>query len=297
MPEDLAIEMMADDPEATLGGSGQPGGIAVPVEGGYRVSGQWAFASGSHHTRWLCGSCFIEDDGVRRIGEDGNPEMVMMWFNSDQYTLVDTWHTMGLRASGSGDFAVKDAFVPEGRFIAPMQTKSAYQAGTIFQTRVGLLLGPTFAPVAIGVAREALAAYIDLALKKKPSRSNKMLFEYESVAQTIGRAEAKINAAHVYLHYAMCERLWPAMLAGEGDSEDVAVECYYASAFATQNCNEAVEMLQEMAGGTGVYESSPIERCFRDVHMVSKHLGSSAWTNYARGGNFRLGLGFSMRRS
>lgn len=296
MPEHIVLEMMREDPNATLGGSGMPGGIAVPVEGGYRVSGRWAFTSGSNHTRWLCGSCLIQDDGVTRLDEDGNPDTRMMWFRSDQYKLIDTWHTLGLRASGSHDFEVKDAFVPDDRFVAAQVTRSPYQSGTIFQTRPGLLLGPTFAPVAIGVAREALDAFIALALRKKPTRSNKLLSEYESVAQTIGRAEAKINSGHAYLHYTMCERLWPAMLAGEGDSEEIAVDIYYASAFATQSANEAVELLHDAAGGTGIYESSPLERCFRDVHMVSKHFGSSAWTNYARGGNFRLGLGFSMRR-
>ena len=296
MPEHIVVEMMADDPMVSLGGSGQPGGVAVPVEGGYRVSGRWGFGSGSNHTRWMCGSCTFQDDGETRMGEDGNPVSHMLFFNSDQYTLVDTWHTMGLRASGSGDFEVKDVFVPDDRFVAAQVTKSEYQSGTLFQTRPGLLLGPTFAPVAIGVAREALAAFIELAGKKKLNRSSKMLFEFETVANMIGRAEAKINAAHAFLHSVMCETLWPAMLRGGGDSEEIAVQCYYASAFAAQNCNEAVEILQEGAGGSGVYESSPLERCFRDVHMVSKHMGSNNSANYTRGGNFRLGLGFSMRR-
>jgi alkylation response protein AidB-like acyl-CoA dehydrogenase len=64
MPEEVIVEMMREDTMATLGGSGMPGGIAVPVEGGYRVSGRWAFTSGSQHTRWLCGNCMIQ--GRRR---------------------------------------------------------------------------------------------------------------------------------------------------------------------------------------------------------------------------------------
>jgi alkylation response protein AidB-like acyl-CoA dehydrogenase len=297
IPEYRAREMMEGTPDATLGGSGQPGGVAVPVEGGYRITGRWSFASGSHHTRWLCGNCQIHDDGVARVGEDGNPEMRMFWFNSDEYQLIDTWFTTGLRASGSGDCEVNDVFVPEDRYVQGMLTKSPYQTGTIFQTRVALLLGPPFSAVAIGVAREALAAFIELATKKKPSRSNKILSEYDSVANLIGRAEAKINAAHAYLHNTMCERLWPAMLEGNGDSEEIAVDVFYASAFAAQNAAEAVDILVEAAGGTGIYETSPLERCFRDVHMVSKHAGSQAAINYTRGGNFRLGFGFSMRRS
>jgi alkylation response protein AidB-like acyl-CoA dehydrogenase len=296
VPEQHAIEMMRDNPDATLGGSGQPGGIAKAVDGGYICSGRWGFASGSHHTRWLCANCSIQDNGVQRVDEDGNPQMRMMWFNSDDYVLHDTWHTTGLRATGSGDIAVKDVFVPEDRFINGQMTKSPYQDGTIFQTRVALLLGPPFSAVAIGIAREALAAFIDLAIKKKPSRSNKVLSEYDSTAQLIGRAEAKINASHAYLHNAMCERLWPAMLEGNGDSEDIAVDVFYAAAFAAQNAAEAVDILVEAAGGTGIYNSSPLERCFRDVHMVSKHAGSQAAINYTRGGNFRLGNGFSMRR-
>jgi alkylation response protein AidB-like acyl-CoA dehydrogenase len=203
---------------------------------------------------------------------------------------------MGLRGSGSHDFEVKDVFVPAERFVSGMLTKSPYQAGTLYQTRVVLLLLPTFASVAIGIAREALDAFVELAQKKKPTRATRFLSEYDSIAQTIGRAEAKINAAHDYLHGAMCERLWSAMEAGNGDSEAIAVDVFYAGAFACQMANEAVEMLQDAAGGTGIYESSPLERCFRDVHMVSKHAGGSAQTNYTRGGNFRLGNGFSLAR-
>ncbi|MGE0687450.1 MAG: acyl-CoA dehydrogenase family protein, partial [Dehalococcoidia bacterium] len=294
MPEHVVREMMADEPMATLGGSGQPGGIAVPVEGGYRITGRWAFTSGSNHTRWICGNCRIDD------GSEPNPEappdLRMFWFRSDQYEVLDTWYTMGLRASGSHDFEVKDVFVPADRFVSGMLTKSPYQTGTIYQTRVVLLLLPTFASVAIGIAREALDEFVKLAQKKKPTRATRLLAEYDSIAQTIGRAEAKINAAHDYLHGAMCERLWSAMKAGNGDDEALAVDVFYAGAFACQMANEAVEVLQDAAGGTGIYESSPLERCFRDVHMVSKHAGGSAQTNYTRGGNFRLGNGFSLAR-
>jgi alkylation response protein AidB-like acyl-CoA dehydrogenase len=191
---------------------------------------------------------------------------------------------------------VKEVFVPEDRFINGQMTKSPYQDGTIFQTRVPLLLGPPFSAVAIGIAREALKTFIDLSLTKKPSRASKTLAEYDSVARIIGAAEAKINAAHAYLHYTMCERLWPAMLDGRGDDEDIAVDVFYSAAFAAQTAGEAVDMLMEAAGGTGVYETSPLERCFRDVHMVSKHAGSQQASGYSRGGNFRLGHGFSMRR-
>jgi alkylation response protein AidB-like acyl-CoA dehydrogenase len=248
-----------------------PGGIAVPVEGGYRVSGRWGFTSGSQHTRWLCGNCMVQENGETKLGPDGNPELKFLWFNSDQYTLIDTWDTLGLRASGSGDFEVKDVFVPEDRFVMGQTTKSAYNDATIFQTRIGLLLSSTFASVAIGIAREALAAFIELSGSKKPRQSNKTLAEFESVANTIGRAEAKIMASHYYLHNAMCVNLWQAALEGRGDDEDRAIECYYSSAFAAQNCNEAVQMLLEAAGGTGVYRKSPLERCFRDVHTAAQH--------------------------
>ena len=85
VPEHHAIDMMKDNPDATLGGSGQPGGVAKVVEGGYLCSGRWGFASGSHHTRWLCANCSIEENGEKRLDEEGNPVMRMMWFNSDDY--------------------------------------------------------------------------------------------------------------------------------------------------------------------------------------------------------------------
>ncbi len=295
MPEERAVQMMEDNPDATGGGSGQPGGVAVPVEGGYRVTGRWPFASGCNHTRWLGGNCLVKVDGETKLGEDGNPELQMIFFSSDEYRIIDTWHTTGLRASGSHDIVVEDVFVPEDRKVTGALTKSPYQSGTIFQTRVALLLGPPLSAVAIGIACEAIDAFAELALKKTPSRSSKTLAQMDNVVMTLGRAEAKVNAARAYLHKAMCDHLWPEMLAGRGDSEPAAIDVFYASAFTAQSCAEAVDMLHEAAGTSGIYEGNVIERCFRDVHMVSKHAGS-AQANYTRGGAYKLGFGFSMRR-
>jgi len=295
MPEERARVMMQDNPDATAGGSGQPGGVAVPVEGGYRISGRWPFASGCNHTRWLGGNCTIQDQGVTRLDADGNPELHMFFFSSDEYEIIDTWHTTGLRASGSHDIKVEDVFVPEDRKVKGALTKSPYQAGTIFQTRVALLLGPPLAAVGIGIASEAIDAFAELALSKTPSRSSRTLAENDHIVMTLGRAEAKVRAARSYLHSSMCDRLWPEMVAGNGDSEAAAVDVFYASAFAAQNAAEAVDMLQQAAGTSGIYEGNVIERCFRDVHMVTQHAGAAP-ANYSRGGRYRLGFGFSMRR-
>lgn len=295
MQEDVAATMVADDPNVTGGGSGQPGGVAIPVEGGYKISGRWPFASGVHHVRWFGCNCTVQEDGETKLDAEGNPELRMMFVSSDQFEILDTWHTTGLRASGSHDIVVTDAFVPEGRYIAGMATKSPFQSGTIFQTRIALLLGPPLSAVGIGIAREAIDAFTELALRKKRSRATKTLAEYDHTLMVLGQAEAKVNAARAYLHRSMCEHLWPEMLAGRGDSEAAAIDVFYASAFTAQATFEAVEMLHEAAGTSGVYEGNPLERCFRDISMVRLHAGSAS-SNFARGGAYKLGLGFSMRR-
>jgi alkylation response protein AidB-like acyl-CoA dehydrogenase len=296
MDQPTAAEMLAGEPDATLGGSGQRGGRATPVEGGYRISGRWSFMSGVHHKRWVCGNTImLDENGEERKNEDGSPVFYMCFFRNDQYEIIDTWHTTGLRGTGSHDVEVKEAFVPEKRKIAGMSIHSEHQSGPLYHTRIPLLLGPPLSAVGLGIAAEAIDSFAELAGTKVPSRSQRRLAENDFVQMGLGKAMAKVNAGRAYLYQAMCDNLWPAMVAGNGDSEEVAIDVFLSSVNAAQSAAEAVDILQGLAGTTGIYEGHPIERAFRDVHMVTQHAGS-ALTNYSRGGAFKLGLGFSMQR-
>ena len=98
-----------------------PVGQAVRVDGGYRVSGRWQFGSGSLHADRIVGGCLVLVDGAPVMGERGLPEMLVAWLPRDDVTIHDTWHTTGLAGSGSNDYSVTDAFVPDGHVFQPLR--------------------------------------------------------------------------------------------------------------------------------------------------------------------------------
>src|SRR5207237_4004935 len=89
-------------------------GTARIVEGGYRVTANWSFASGSHNASWLgCHVPILEADGTPRLHPDGTPVVRMMLFPKSKARMTDIWHVIGLKGTGSDRFAVEDLFVPE----------------------------------------------------------------------------------------------------------------------------------------------------------------------------------------
>jgi len=102
-------------PDVITGGVAAPLGRAELVEGGYRVSGRWAWASGSQNCRWLVGGVVVTKDGAPRMVREGVPEMRLVLFPIEDVTLHDTWYASGLCGTGSGDMEVRDLFVPAER--------------------------------------------------------------------------------------------------------------------------------------------------------------------------------------
>ncbi len=111
LPDEGAAEMFSD-PKVLLGGAAFPPGAAVPVDGGYRVNGQWNFGSACDYATWMLGAALVMDGEAPRLGPDGNPVMAFMFFRMSEAEIVDNWNTLGLRGTGSHDLRVKDLFVP-----------------------------------------------------------------------------------------------------------------------------------------------------------------------------------------
>jgi alkylation response protein AidB-like acyl-CoA dehydrogenase len=289
-----AAQMVADNPNATFGGSGTPNGIAVPVEGGYRISGRWPFASGSMHTQWLCGICRVSDGDGFRMKPDGTPELLFVYFGFDQYEIVDTWHTTGLRGTGSHDFKVDDVFVPAARAIDYSLQRSPFQPGSLYQCRFSQIFGWPLAFVGLGIAAEAVDAFADLADSKTPSRSRRRLAESENTQMVVGRALARLKSGRTYL-YDYTDRLWASMDAGNGTDDALQIEGSLASTNAAESAADAVDLVRNAAGSSGIFIGNKLERCWRDVHVVTQHQNLSQ-SSYVKAGAFRLGFGMTTGR-
>ncbi len=180
-----------------LTGSIRPQGQARPVAGGYRVSGRWDFASGVNHANWLYCTCKIVDGEAPRITSSGAPLTRAMWIPAAQARIEDTWAVMGLRGTGSHDFIIEDAFVPDA--YTSSLAEPPCQSGDLYHPRMTVvtMFSATVAN-ALGIARGAIDAFADLTSRSSAS-SPVPLRERPLVQTRIGEAEAILGAARAFV--------------------------------------------------------------------------------------------------
>jgi indole-3-acetate monooxygenase len=268
---EVTAEMLRENPGHVIAGTVTSGsGTAVPVPGGFRVSGRWPFASGCHQADWLVCVCQIVEDGRPRLAADGaTPQPYTFVLPASACEVLDTWHTVGLRGTGSHDFQVADLFVPDGRYFVSRGARS-YQSGPLYNTSFYHLWGPNIAAVALGIARAALDICEELATTKRPTRSTVVLAERETVQEKVAQAEGLLRSGRAFL-YETIRETWPLLLSGAPIPERVTAVNRLSAATAVANAIAAVDLVFTLAGTSSVYTTSRLERCFRDVHVVRQH--------------------------
>jgi alkylation response protein AidB-like acyl-CoA dehydrogenase len=200
LPETAAQAILGPNPDVIIATSFGPGGRAVLVDGGYRVSGRWSFASGIHQAEWLCGGCVVFEGENPRLGPNGDPGRLVMFFPAKQAEILDTWHTGGLRGTGSQDFTVTDVFVPDGYGFDLQRTTGRTDGPLYRQPFLGNLHGVAFAAVALGIARHAISAFAELAGGKVPAGRSRALLRERPLAQMqVAQADALVSAARAFL--------------------------------------------------------------------------------------------------
>ncbi|HEU0166178.1 MAG TPA: acyl-CoA dehydrogenase family protein [Chloroflexota bacterium] len=285
---EVAGELIGDDPNTVIAGTITSGtGRAVPVEGGYRVSGRWPFASGCHQADWLVCACRIEENGQPRHDAAGAPRTYTFCVRQSDCDILDTWYTAGLRGTGSHDFQVTDLFVPEGRqFVS--RTSQIFQPGPLYNTQLPNVWGPNIAGVALGIARDAIDSFVQLAGVKTPSRTAVRLAERETMQERVGQAESLLRSGRAFLFETIRE-MWNALSEGHEAPDELSALMRLATATAVGNAIEAVDMMFTAGGSSSIYATSRLERCFRDVHIVRQHAVVNP-TGFAIAGRYFLGL-------
>lgn len=268
LPEASAREIFAK-PDTLLSGVFAPRGKAVAVDGGFRVNGEWQWGSGTQNADWILAGCRVIRDGKPELLSNGTPRSRMMLLPADQIEFLDTWYVSGLAGTGSTDFLIRNAFVPESRAIGigvdgplPRPLYAFPQFG---------LLGMGIAAVALGLARAAIDELIGIAGGKTPSGSARPLAARPATQSEVSRAEATLRSARAF-YYETIEAAWQAARkAGRIDTEHRR-DIRLATTFATHACAETVDRMYNLGGGTSVYRRSPLQRIFRDVHVATQHM-------------------------
>lgn len=269
LPPEVAQAIYGSAPDVITGGVFAPLGEAVVVEGGYRVSGRWPWASGSHNCQWLMGGVRVVEGGKPRQRADGQPEGRMVFFPAEAVTLHDTWHVSGLCGTGSVDMEVKEVFVPAERSVALVAERPRV-ARPLYAFPLFGLLAVGVSSVALGIARRAVDELKGLAHQKRLMPSGRLLATRSSVQVDVAEAEAGLRASRAFLLEAMAQAR---AAAAQGDIPlRLRAELRLAATHATRCAARAVDRMYEAAGGAAVFHKSPLQRCFRDIHVATQHV-------------------------
>ena len=293
LDQDVARTMYPDLLVAT-GAAGTTTGQAMRVPGGYRVSGRFPFVSGCHHCEWLWLGCIVVENGAPRVDGNGVPDTRQCLLRLSQCEILDTWHTTGLRGTGSNDVVVRDEFVEEERTFS-FQDPSLVRRLEPLYALPFMFTAKASAP-ALGIARRAIDTVIESASGKPARRytigehieAPKVLRDDVYVQDAVGRAETLLAAARASF-FGLMGDLWATLLDNRQPTERQLALFTSAYPHVVGVCGEVVQLVYKAAGGTAVYQKGPLDRCLRDVLTMNQHVIGTPRT-YEMAGRLLLGL-------
>lgn len=284
-----AARRLFDPPDAVLAWGAGIQGRAVAVDGGYRVTGKWTFASGSRHATLLGGHSFVyEADGSRRMRADGRPLDRTALFPREKADIDDVWRVMGLKGTGSDTFAVEDLFVPEDETIDREEPAELQDDAPIFKFSGSLVYGVGFAALQLGLARAMLNALRELAMTKTPRGVSVSLRENPVFQTTLAQLEARLRAARAYL-LSVAEESWNAARTNGALTLEDRADVKLASVHVIHAAVDIVADAYRAAGSTAIFENGPFERRLRDAYTASQQTQARA-QNFVTLGRILLDL-------
>ena len=258
------------DPDMILANSTRPTGQAVVVEGGYRVTGRWALVSGCQLSAWFILMCLVHEDDKPRLTPSGTPESRFMLCPAADCEIIDTWTVGGLRGTGSHDVVVHNLFVPVRH--ASFFTDPIVLPGSRYQFPAPTRVTPGLGAMALGIARGAIEALVDLAVEKRHERTSQSLREDPGAQTRVSQAQALVRSARLFLFDAI-SRLWDDALEGREVQIEGRAEVRLANWHAVTSAVQAVDLVYLTGGASSLYATCALERAFRDVHAITQHIG------------------------
>jgi resorcinol 4-hydroxylase (FADH2) len=292
-PIEAQREIWAEGPDEYVCGSYAPAGRAVPCEGGFRLSGRFAFASGCDHARWAVAGGLIVAPGKA-------PEAPHFFLLAPgDYAIEDNWFVSGLAGTGSKNLVVEDAFLPDHRRLSFADATSGATPGGIFHGnpiyRVPFLayIPAVLAATAVGTAKGALGEYVSATGGRETrgavAGGNARMAEFATIQLRVATAEAAIDAAETILIRDV-RRVTEKARAGDPITVADRIACRRGQAYATKLAIEAVEALNASTGGQGLFLNNMVQRAWRDANAVGRHISLNWDTVGTMVGQHALGL-------
>jgi alkylation response protein AidB-like acyl-CoA dehydrogenase len=268
LEEDVARQIFAD-PTAILAGVYAPMGKATREGNAFRFSGQWKWCSGGQNATWLCGGCLILENGAPRMLANGMPDQRMMLVPASSARLIDTWHTSGLRGTGSGDMAVDDVTVPQSHSVSLIKD-TPHIASPLYKFPVFGLLALGIASVASGNVRAALSEFAEAAAAKRLP-TGRFLSERGAIQSAYADAFARFNSARAFLLQEV-DTCWREAQSGNAISLQGRAGLRLACTHLTRTCAEIARDLQDLAGGAAVFVDNSLHRRAADAQTMTAHI-------------------------
>jgi alkylation response protein AidB-like acyl-CoA dehydrogenase len=258
--------------DALVAGSGAVQGTAERVPGGFRCSGRWRYASGAHQATIFTANCRVLEHGAP-VQVEGRPLVRAMAFQPSQVRIIETWDTTGLRATGSHDIAVEDAFVPEEDTFSVM-TDPPREPGALYRLPFSTLTELPVTAVVLGIAHQALARFEALAATKTTPLGSGALAAQPRVAAAIEAAHRSIDAADTAFH-ALADDTWQAITRAAQLDEARIRRCTTQCAQLVAQLTAALFPLVALAGMNALHRSDPFSVAWQDLCAAAAHYSVS----------------------
>jgi indole-3-acetate monooxygenase len=275
LPADGGSEVFGD-PRTVTAGVWAPKGRGVDVAGGVEISGQWSFCSGIQHASWLFAG-FVDSSGVMKVAA----------LPKSSLEVLDTWHTTGLRGTGSHDSVARSVFVPSHRILSVMDGPLG-DAPALYRFPVFGFFALSVAAAALGNGFGALDEFVALAASRSPLGSSRTLAERSSVQAAVAEASASLQAARAFF-YSAVSSAWDEAQGTSPVSVEARVALRLAATHATRTARSVVSGLCDLSGSGAIYDGAALQRRFRDAHTASAHFQVNL-ASYEVPGKVLLGL-------
>jgi 3-hydroxy-9,10-secoandrosta-1,3,5(10)-triene-9,17-dione monooxygenase len=289
-PKQAQDEIWGESPDNLIGSALIfPRGRAKPVPGGYRLTGRWPFSSGVDAATWSLIGAIVHDQ------ESGTAEPRIFVLPASDFTIIDTWHVIGLAGTGSKDVAVEDVFVPEYRTVAVREITGGPNPGSgvnpsvLYQLPAISLFAFCIAGVSLGIAQGAIEYFVETMRSRTSYYTGRNLADFVTVQVHLAEAAAIADSARAVL-LGDCDEATRIVGEGEIPSLDQRARYRRDGAYAATLCTKAVDVLFQATGGGAIYARNPLQRAFRDVHAANAHYVLNWDINGAMYGRVALGL-------
>jgi alkylation response protein AidB-like acyl-CoA dehydrogenase len=290
LPEKGVEAVYASGSDVFLAGAIHPPMQATRTEGGYRINGRTPLASNVHEADFIFAAAMVFEDGKPK-SNNGMPEVIGICMKSGDYEIIDTWHTIGMKATDSNDIAANNVFVPDHLVfpVLPGREPNKYYDAPLFRIVTVAITVPTMiAPVALAVASNAIKELKAMATKKTPMGSTVSMREKGVVQRKIGMAEAAVQSGRAYLFQTL-SAAWQKTLAGEKPTPEDKANLLLSGVHTVQSCLHAIELMYSAAGSSAIYTKNKLSHYFMDAHVIRQH-GFVNESRYETAGQLHLGL-------